>query len=95
LWSWGRNNGGQLGQGNTTNLSSPVQVGSLTTWLNVASGYGLVATKTDGTFWVSGINTYGNLGLGNTTNYSSPKQVGASTTWQTIAANGQLVIALG
>jgi alpha-tubulin suppressor-like RCC1 family protein len=37
LWTWGRNNVGQLGQGNTTNRSSPVQVGALTTWLRVAS----------------------------------------------------------
>jgi alpha-tubulin suppressor-like RCC1 family protein len=32
LWAWGSNNFGQLGQGNTTNLSSPVQVGALTNW---------------------------------------------------------------
>jgi alpha-tubulin suppressor-like RCC1 family protein len=32
LWTWGRNHRGQLGLGNVTNYSSPVQVGSLTTW---------------------------------------------------------------
>ena len=32
LWSWGYNNLGQLGQGNTTNYSSPKQIGALTTW---------------------------------------------------------------
>ena len=36
LYSWGHNNRGQLGQGNTTDYSSPKQVGALTTWLNVA-----------------------------------------------------------
>lgn len=36
LWLWGRNNGGQLGQGNVTNRSSPVQVGSLTNWSQVS-----------------------------------------------------------
>ena len=36
LYAWGYNNFGTLGQGNTTNYSSPVQVGALTTWSNVA-----------------------------------------------------------
>ena len=37
-WTWGRNNQGQLGQGNSgsgTHRSSPVQVGTDTTWENV------------------------------------------------------------
>ena len=32
LWAWGYNNNGQLGLGNTTDYSSPKQVGSLTNW---------------------------------------------------------------
>ena len=42
LWSWGRNDTGQLRQGNTINRSSPVQVGALTSWLTavVSSGGG-------------------------------------------------------
>jgi alpha-tubulin suppressor-like RCC1 family protein len=39
LWSWGANNVGQLGLGNTTYYSSPKQIGGLTNWLYVASGY--------------------------------------------------------
>jgi alpha-tubulin suppressor-like RCC1 family protein len=39
LWGWGYNSSGQLGLNNRTNYSSPKQVGSLTTWLNVAGGY--------------------------------------------------------
>jgi len=86
LWSWGRNSNGQLGLGNTTARSSPVQVGALTTWSNITCGeYCAIATKTDGTLWSWGNNSFGQLGLGNTTYYSSPKQVGALTTWSTIA----------
>jgi alpha-tubulin suppressor-like RCC1 family protein len=32
LWAWGRNGNGQLGLGDTTDRSSPVQIGALTTW---------------------------------------------------------------
>lgn len=85
LWSWGYNQGyGQLGLSDTTDRSSPVQVGALTNWLAITSGYyNVIATKTDGTIWSWGINNSGELGLGNTTSYSSPKQIGALTTWVT------------
>ena len=38
LWSWGRNSDGELGFDDTTNRSSPVQVGALTDWSSVSSG---------------------------------------------------------
>jgi alpha-tubulin suppressor-like RCC1 family protein len=86
LYSWGQNNNGQLGLGNTTNYSSPKQVGALTTWSVISKGGSahFVLIKTDGTLWSWGNNLYGQLGLGNTTYYSSPKQVGALTTWSKI-----------
>ena len=93
LWSWGYNGFGQLGLGNTTNYSSPVQVGALTNWLTISSGYGhVLATKTDGTLWSWGLNQYGQLGLGNITYRSSPVQVGLLTNWLTISA-GYLISA--
>ena len=88
LWSWGWNGQGQLGLGDTTNRSSPVQVGASSTWIKAAGGSGhSLATRNDvGSFYVStlwswGINTYGQLGLGDTTSTSSPVQVGALTDW--------------
>lgn len=46
LWSWGRNSAGQLGIGSTLTQLSPVQVGALTTWLQVAAGnYTTMATQ--------------------------------------------------
>ena len=88
LWTWGRNNAGQLGLGNTTNYSSPKQVGALTGWLKINVGYAFaLSVKTDGTLWAWGQNdSWGNLGLGNLTTYSSPKQVGALTTWADVSA---------
>jgi alpha-tubulin suppressor-like RCC1 family protein len=86
LWSWGRNVYGQLGDGTTIDKSSPVQVGTLTTWSKVAGGAGqFYAIKNDNTLWSWGHNNHGQLGLGNVTSYSSPKQVGALTTWSSIS----------
>jgi len=97
LWAWGRSNDGQLGQGDTVNHSSPVQIGSLTNWSKVyGSGPGqfFIAIKTDGTLWGWGSNDAGQLGQGNTTNYSSPVQVGALTTWLVASTGSKHTIAL-
>jgi len=86
LWSWGRNQYGQLGVSNNTAYSSPVQVGSDTTWkacyISGTTGGG---TKTDGTLWTWGRNSdQGSLGHSNLTNYNSPRQVGSDTGWDAI-----------
>ena len=82
LFVWGKNNLGQLGLGDTTTRTSPVQVGLLTDWALIAAcNYSCVAVKTDGTLWTWGENSSGQLGNGNTTNRSSPVQVGNSTNW--------------
>jgi len=95
LWSWGFNGSGSLGLGNTTNYSSPKQVGALTNWSTVTAGYkSMFALKTDGTIWSWGANNNGQLGLGNTTYYSSPKQVGALTTWASIQGSYMSALAL-
>ena len=95
LWSWGRNAAGQLGLGNTTDYSSPKQVGALTAWSKVFQTNGASASiKTDGTLWSWGQNAYGELGLGNTIYQSSPNQVGALTTWSTISGNSSQFLAL-
>ena len=91
LYAWGRNSaGGSLGLGDAANRSSPVQVGSLTTWTVVmkggASSSHSHALKSDGTLWSWGYNTNGRLGLGDVVDRSSPVQVGSLTTWTSIAA---------
>ena len=91
LWTWGRNSYGQLGVGDVTNRSSPVQVGSLTNWSKVSGG-GLhsIAIKTDGTLWSWGVTNDGRLGDGNAgggSYKSSPVQVGGVTTWSTVSSS--------
>jgi alpha-tubulin suppressor-like RCC1 family protein len=88
IWTWGRNNNyGQLGQNNLISRSSPVQVGALTNWTQVAAGNTHCSTiKTDGTFWTWGRNTWGQLAQNNTISRSSPVQVGALTNWFKVAS---------
>ena len=39
-WAWGHNSSGQLGIGNTTNVSSPVQIaGGFTDWIMITGGF--------------------------------------------------------
>ena len=86
FWTWGRNAYGQLGLNDTTDRSSPVQVGALTNWRQITGGYNYTsAIKTDGTLWTWGRNAYGQLGLGDSTNRSSPVQVGSLTNWRQVA----------
>ena len=88
LWAWGLNNYGELGTGNTTHYSSPVQVGGLSNWSKVRynSYDGTIALKTDNTIWSWGRNNFGQLGVNDTTDRSSPTQIGVLTTWASIAA---------
>ena len=85
LWTWGQNNGGQLGDNTTIHKSSPVQtVAGGTNWKQVASGSdSSLAIKTDGTLWLWGFNTDGTLGDNTSISKSSPVQtVSGGTNWK-------------
>jgi len=46
LYAWGYNGRGALGQGDTTNRSSPVQVGSGTNWTKISCrGSGFIGVR--------------------------------------------------
>ena len=84
LFMVGYNNWGNLGDGNRIYRSSPVQVGTETTWSECrTSEEATFATKTDGTLWGWGWNQYGNLGQNSQVAYSSPVQVTSATNWKT------------
>ena len=83
LWSWGFNTNGAVGNSSVLHVSSPVQVGSLTTWSTVSqSNRSNHALKTDGTIWFWGKDQGGSSGLNS---YgiarSSPVQIGSLTNW--------------
>jgi len=76
LWLWGRNDYGQLGNGNNTCNSSPVQtISQGCNWRSVDNfGNAVGAIKTDGSLWVWGRNGSGTLGDGTALSRSSPVQ---------------------
>ncbi|USK60456.1 RCC1 domain-containing protein [Peribacillus asahii] len=55
VWSFGKNQTGQLGSGNTKNQYTPVQVKGLKNVKDIAAGYNFsLALKKDGTVWMWG-----------------------------------------
>ena len=91
LWTWGRNNLGQLGDNTITNKSIPVTTFSGgTNWKQVACGYRYAAAiKTDGTLWTWGNNNNGQLGDNTATNRSTPVTTFAGgTNWKQVSGGG-------
>ena len=91
LWGWGQGGFGNLATDPVQDMSSPVQIGTESTWSYIAAmDYpGRQAMiKTDGTLWTWGNNDHGELGLNYQTERSSPCQVGADTDWATVKING-------
>ena len=86
LFEWGQNAASQLGDGTTTNRSSPVQVGT-SLWSAVASnGSTSAAIRADGALYVWGVLPYG-------IQQSSPVQL-ASGTWNSVALGYSHLLAI-
>src|SRR3989337_2999238 len=96
LWAWGYNYSGQLGDGTTSNKTTPVQIGTGTNWSQIAAGgYHTLAIKSDGTLWAWGGNSFGQLGDGTSSDYkTTPVQIGTGTNWSQIAAGGYHTLAI-
>ena len=92
LWMWGGNDNGTLGQNNETKYSSPVQVGTETTWSFIDSTANMSGIKTDGTLWLWGNNEVGQLGDNSIAQRSSPVQI-PGTTWSDIVSGDQVSLA--
>jgi uncharacterized repeat protein (TIGR02543 family) len=83
VWAWGLNEEDQLGDGNATDSSTPVQVSGLTSIVKLAGrGYHSVAVKSDGTVWAWGWDEFGALGNGvadSNYDYTVPVEVAGVT----------------
>ena len=76
VWSWGRNNFGQLGNGKKRKTNIPIQVNNLEDVIAIASGtWHSMALKSDGSVWTWGLNNHGQLGDGTFKNRKTPVQV--------------------
>ena len=76
VWSWGQNDFGQLGIGNSNEQLTPVKIDSLTNIVAVAAGdnHSLALDK-EGNVWAWGKNDLYQLGNGSTTNSNIPIKI--------------------
>jgi hypothetical protein len=96
LWAWGRNDNGQVGQGNFTNYyGTPTRIGTETNWTQICAGASHnLALKRDGSLWAWGANNFGQLGDSSTNNRSVPTMISTDRDWRMIVAGTGTSIAL-
>jgi alpha-tubulin suppressor-like RCC1 family protein len=97
LWTWGRNNVGQLGDNTTTNRLTPVTTfAGGTNWKQVSGGSNhTAAIKTDGTLWNWGFNGSGQLGDNTTTQRITPVTTSAGgANWKQVFGGGDYTTAI-
>jgi alpha-tubulin suppressor-like RCC1 family protein len=94
LWAWGNNSSGKLGDGTTTNRTTPVQVGLSNIKQAAAASFSSAALKHDGTVYTWGWNADGQLGNGTTTASNTPIQVPGLTNVTAIGAGATFVASL-
>jgi len=81
VWTWGRNDYGQLGDGTTTDRHSPVKImddaqTDVQHRIAICAGdYNSLAIREDGSLWAWGRNDNGQLGDGTTTNRHFPVKI--------------------
>ncbi len=95
IFGWGANSAGQVGNGRTTNVSSPTRIGRLTGIAQVAAGDDhSLALRTDGTVLAWGSNAHGEVGNGTNVNQTAPVVVTGLGGVSAIAAGGSHTLAL-
>ena len=79
MWSFGKNNAGQLGTGNTTTFNVPQKIEDIPLVLSVScGGHHTLIITTDSNLWSCGYNEFGQLCLGNQESQSTPRQTSFS-----------------
>jgi alpha-tubulin suppressor-like RCC1 family protein len=101
IWTWGRNDSGQLGDSTFNSKNIPVRVhlpGDITGYKSIVTGnnHSFVIAN-DGSLWAWGDNSLGQLGDGSKKNQSTPIEIdvpaGSGSFWA-VAAKGNQTIAL-
>ena len=97
IWGWGRNDNYQTGNSPATlNQLSPLQIGTDTDWVEIATGTNdtSFAIKSNGTIWGWGSNPTSIIVSGSgTTTVSTPTQVGTDTDWVKMSVGGGHILA--
>jgi len=76
VWTWGANFNGQIGDGTTTERTSPVQVVGLSNVVAIAArDHHNLALEADGSVWAWGWNINGQLGDNTTIDRNTPVEV--------------------
>ncbi len=95
VYSWGTNQYGQLGNGNTDIVATPINFANSDIWKSFSVGRIFsVGLKNDGTVWAWGDNSVGELGNGTTVSSNIPVQVGNDNDWIAISAGNHHTLAL-
>jgi alpha-tubulin suppressor-like RCC1 family protein len=95
VWAWGSNGHGQLGDGTTTQRTTPVQVTGINNAVMVGAGaYHSSAILSDGSVLAWGENEHGQLGDGTTTDRTTPVQVQGLTGVVALSVGYQHTLAL-
>ena len=87
LWSFGYNDYGQLGHGDTTSINTPKIVNTLKDIQQISygsCGVHFIAKNSQNQIFVNGYNDYGQLGTGDTQSVSIPEELDSqySTIWK-------------
>ena len=92
LWAWGSNGFGQLGNGTTTNITTPTQIGS-DLWIDVSTGndqsWGI---KSTGELFGWGNNREGATGIGSFDDNvptTTPTKIGSATNWVSVSGGNR------
>lgn len=97
IWAWGQNDYYQTGNAPATAQQLfPIQVGTATDWVDIATGTDRTAfaIKANGTIWGWGANDSSIIVSGSsTTSVSTPTQVGTDTDWVKMSVGGGHILA--
>ena len=95
IWSWGKNNYGQLGDGTGDNRKKLVKIEAETKFKQISAGndYSL-AIDSEGNIWSWGDNGYGQLGDGTTKTQKNPVKIKNDIKFEEISAGREHSLAI-
>ncbi len=95
LWSWGKNNSGQLGRGYTNATDTPMMNSSSVKWKMVSAGDSFSAGIDEtGRLWTWGFNQHGQLGNNSLALQTKPYLMDSSRLWTQVSCGGKHSLAL-